>query len=117
MKIMSVRECTRRYNEMLKMHEAKVEPNRVNCYRCDRCGSITKTIDVDDGVTPLFYQCEYCENHFARSTAYHDIAPKQKPTQEWYRPTLNECLKWRKNPSMLEHILNGGLDVRPIRQG
>ena len=114
--MMSVRECTRKYNEMLKMHKAKVEPNRVNCYRCDRCGSITKTIDVDDGVTPYSYTCEYCGNPYAISTMYHDVSPKQKPTQEWYRPTLKDCLKWRKNPSMLEHILNGGLDVRPIKQ-
>lgn len=114
---MSVRECTRRYNKMLKTYESKVDPNRVNCYRCDRCDSTTKTIDVDDGVTPLFHQCEYCGNYFARSTAYHDIAPKQKPTQEWYRPSLKETLKWRgKNDSMLKHVLNGGLDVRPIKQ-
>ena len=47
---MSVRECTKLYNKMLKKHQRKVEPNRVNCYKCDRCGTITKTIDVDDGV-------------------------------------------------------------------
>ena len=102
---------------MLKIHKAKVEPNRVNCYRCDSCGSITKTIDVDDGVTPYYYICEHCGNPHAISTMYHDVAPRQKPTQEWYRPSLKETLKWRgKNDSMLEHILNGGLDVRPIKQ-
>ena len=116
MSMMSVRECTRRYNEMSKTYEAKAEPNRVNCYQCDKCGSITKTIDVDDGVTPFYYQCEHCKNPVARSTMYYDIAPNQKPTQEWYRPTLKEVLKLRKNPSMLEYILNGGLDVRPIIQ-
>lgn len=78
---------------------------------------ITKTIDVDDGVTPYAFTCDYCGNPFATSTMYNDIAPKQKPTHEWYRPSLKETLKWRsKNTQMLEHILNGGLDVRPIKQ-
>jgi hypothetical protein len=49
-------------------------------------------------------------------TMYNDIAPSQEPTQEWYRPTLKEALKWRsKNTMMLEHILQGGLDVRNIK--
>lgn len=114
--MMSVRECTKLYNKMLKKHQKEVEPNRVNCYKCDRCGTITKTIDVDDGVTPFGHTCEHCGNPFATSTFYNDIAPKQRPTQEWYRPSLEETLKWRsKNESMMNHILNGGLDVRPIK--
>ena len=115
--MVSLRECIRRYYNMLKKHQSEVEPNRVNCYKCDRCGHITKTMDVDDGVTPYAFTCDYCGNPFATSTMYNDIAPKQKPTHEWYRPSLKETLKWRsKNTNMLEHILNGGLDVRPIKQ-
>lgn len=114
--MMSVRECTKLYNKMLKKYQKEVEPNRINCYKCDRCGTITKTIDVDDGVTPFGHTCEYCGNPFATSTFYNDIAPNQRPTQEWYRPSLEETLKWRnKNESMLFHILNGGLDIRPIK--
>lgn len=115
--MISHRACIRRYNSMLKKHQGEVEPNRVNCYKCDRCGHITKTIDIDDGVTPYAFTCDYCGNPFATSTMYNDIAPKQEPTHEWYRPSLKETLKWRcKNASMLEHILNGGLDVRAIKE-
>ena len=109
----SVREIKRLYNKMLESC-GKVEPNRVNCYVCPNCKHITKTIDVDDGVTPFMNTCEIC-GQFAKSTMYKDIIPWEKPTQEWYRPSLKETLKWRKNESMLEHILNGGLDVRTIK--
>ena len=48
----------------------------------------------------------------ARSNFYNDIAPEQKPTFEWFRPTLKKVLKMR--PAMLDHILGGGLDYRKI---
>lgn len=111
----SVREITRQYNKMLESHQSDARPNRVNCYVCPRCKHITKTIDVDSGVTSFLHTCEKCGS-IARSTMYNDIAPSQEPTQEWYRPTLKEVLKWRsKNTMMLEHILQGGLDVRNIK--
>lgn len=111
----SIKETTRLYNKMLKSRN-EVEPNKVNCYVCTNCNHITKTIDVDDGVTPFMHTCEEC-GQLAHSTFYKDIIPQEKPTQEWYRPSLKETLKWRsKNTQMLEHILNGGLDVRPIKQ-
>lgn len=86
--------------------------NRVNCYRCS-CGHVTKTVDVDAGVTPFMHECEECEG-MAYSTGYKDIAPWQKPTQEWFRPDLKAVLKMRKNPDLLDHVLRGGLDVRKI---
>ena len=87
--------------------------NRVNCYKCS-CGHITKTIDIHAGVTPFMHNCENCSN-MSYSTFYNDIAPHLSPTQEWYRPTLEELLKVRKNEALVEHILMGGLDVRIIR--
>ena len=33
--------------------------NRVNCYVC-KCGHITKTKDIDAGVTPMMFTCESC---------------------------------------------------------
>jgi len=115
--MISQRETERKYNALLKdvatkdFYKVDLE-NRVNCYKCD-CGHITKTKDVDAGVTPFMIICEKC-NGIARSTFYNDIAPEQEPTQEWYRPTLKQCLKLRNDFDMLEHILNGGLDVRKI---
>ena len=112
----SQREIEKKYNKLL--HEVKTKDfytsidltNRVNCYRCG-CGHITKTKDVDAGVTPFMHRCEKC-GATAYSTFYKDIAPDQQPTQEWYRPTLKQVLKMRKNPRELHHILMGGLDVR-----
>lgn len=87
--------------------------NRVNCYSCS-CGHITKTIDIDAGVTPFMFNCEKCGGH-AQSSFFKGIAPNQKPTYEWYRPDLKQVLKLRSRPAMLDHILSGGLDVRPIK--
>lgn len=86
--------------------------NRVNCYTCN-CGHITKTKDVDAGVTPFFFSCEKCGG-MAQSTFFKDIAPNQKPTIEWYRPSLDELFKMRKQPALLDHILMGGLHYRKI---
>jgi len=116
----SQREITREYNDLLKKVETdefyQVDlSNRVNCYSC-ACGHVTKTKDIDAGVTPFMHQCEKCGG-FARSSFYNDIAPHQSPTQEWFRPSLKEVLKMRKKEDgMLEHVLKGGLDVRPIKK-
>lgn len=87
--------------------------NRVNCYVC-QCGHITKTKDVDAGVTPFMHTCEKC-GLFAKSSFYKDIAPEQEPTQEWFRPTWAKILKLRSKPNVLEHVLRGGLLNRKIQ--
>lgn len=87
--------------------------NRVNCYVCFFCGHVTKTKDVDPGVTPFMFKCEDCGNP-AQSTFYKDIRPEQKPTFEWYRPTLKQVLKMRSDYILMEHVLNGGLNYRKI---
>jgi RNase P subunit RPR2 len=114
----SQREIQREYNKLLQDVATKdfykVDlTNRVNCYVCQSCHAITKTIDVDSGVTPFIHLCENC-NGEAHSTFYKDIVPNRQPTQEWYRPSLKEVLKMRNKEGMLEHILQGGLDVRLI---
>lgn len=86
--------------------------NRVNCYSCD-CGHITKTKDVDAGVTPFIHNCEMC-GKMAKSSFYNDTHPDLLPTQEWYRPSLNEVLKLRSKPHVLDHVFNGGLMSRKI---
>ena len=112
----SVRDVTREYNKLIedvKTNEFyKIDlTNRVNCYTCS-CGHITKTIDVDAGVTPFMNTCEKC-NEIANSSFFKDIAPNQTPTHEWYRPTLKQVLKMRaKEDGLLDHVLQGGLDYR-----
>ncbi len=90
--------------------------NRVNCYTCDVCNRITKTIDRDAGVTPMFHACENCRHPRARSSFYSDISPHLNPSQEWYRPTLDEVLKMKNESALVEHVLSGGLLVRGIKK-
>lgn len=85
---------------------------KVNCYVCNDCGKVTKTFNVDDGVTPMYLTCEHC-GALAVSTMFNDIAPEQEPTQEWYRPTLSQVMKMEKG--VKDNILLGGLLVRPIK--
>ena len=86
--------------------------NRVNCYKCT-CSHITKTKDVDPGVTPFMHRCEKCGKK-ANSSFYVDIAPNQKPTEEWYRPSLKEVMKLRCDVFLLDHLFNGGLISRKL---
>lgn len=88
--------------------------NRVTCYTCSACRHITKTKDIDVGVTPFMFVCEKCGNN-ANSSFYKDIAPTQNPTVEWYRPSLKEVFKLRKDEFLVDHILRGGLHFRIIK--
>ena len=111
----SQRQVEKKYNKLLQDVKTddfyKVDlTNRVNCYSCT-CGHITKTKDIDAGVTPFMFTCEKCHGT-ATSSFFNDIAPDQSPTFEWYRPTLKQVLKMRKIPVMLDHVLSGGLDHR-----
>lgn len=118
---MNKEEIEKKYNELL--HDVKNDDfydidltNRVNCYQCSsfHCRHITKTKDVDAGVTPFMFSCEKC-GETARSTMYQDVAPLQSPTIEWYRPSLSETIGFSKErPGLVEHILKGGLNDRKI---
>lgn len=115
----SQREIKRRYSalliKVLTDDFYKVDlTNRVNCYVCKKCAYITKTKDVDSGVTPFQIECECCKGP-AHSTFYRDLFPHITPTQEWYRPTLDEVMKMRNKPSLLHHVLSGGLCLRKIK--
>lgn len=112
-------EIENQYNDLL--HSVKTEKyytsvdltNRVNCYTCNHCGHITKTKDIDPGVTPMFFSCEKCSS-MSTSNFYIDKSPNQLPTIEWYRPTLKEVLDMDNN--VRDHVLNGGLVHRKILQ-
>lgn len=89
---------------------------RENCYLCPHCGHVTKTVDINSGISPFMMACEKC-NQYARSSFYEDLAPEQGPTWEWYRPELHEFLyRYKTSPQTREHILQGGLMVRPVRE-
>ena len=114
--MISQREVERKYSKLMndvqtnKFYTEIDLTNRVNCYSC-KCGHITKTKDIDAGVTPFMFSCEKCGGT-ATSSFFKDIAPEQKPTFEWYRPTLKQVMKMRKNEYSLDHVLQGGLEFR-----
>ena len=116
---MSKREIERQYNKLMldvktKDYYTKVDlSKRVNCYVCAN-RHVTKTIDIDTGVTPMFITCAVC-NGQATSTFYRDINPAMEPSMEWYRPSLKETLKI-KSSYMLDHVLMGGLMIRKIQK-
>jgi len=111
--MISIRKVTKEYNRIKKILDDQEKRSKINCYKCS-CRYITKTIDVDKGTTPFMHTCFKCGN-MAQSTFYTDIAPEQKPVEEWYFPTLKETLKMRKKQSdELEHVLMGGLIPRKI---
>lgn len=103
------------YAKMVQQNNKPVDENRVNCYKCDHCKNVTKTIDVDNGVTPMLIGCDNC-GQMAKSTFYTDIVPGQPPTKEWYRPTLEKVMKMHRRgyTNLMDHVLNGGLDIRPV---
>ena len=112
---MTREEITKKYEQLLNdvatQDYYKVDlTNRLNAYVCQLCGHGTVTKDVSAGVTPFMHQCEMCGG-MAYSAMYR-VLTDRKPTQEWYRPTLEELLEMDK--WMVEHVLNGGLANRKI---
>ncbi len=95
-------------NDFYKKDSSKV----INVYTCPD-GHITKTVDIDTGVTPFLHKCSKC-NKWGNSSFYNDIAPNEEPVEEWYRPTLAETLKLVNNTALLDHVLKGGLLCRKI---
>lgn len=107
----SEREIERKYS---KLDIKAADPNRINCYTCSRCKYTMKTIDVHYGVTPMFLRCDCCGGR-SQSTWYSDVIPDKKPEYEWRVPTLSELKKYKRNPAMLDHIFNGGLELFTIK--
>ena len=104
------KDVMRRYKQMLKdVSGENYHKGEVNCYTCKQCGKVTKTIDVDNGVTPFGIECPHCHGD-AMSAFYHDTAPDAPVTHEFYRPTLEETLALvDEHFFTVSHILNGGL--------
>ena len=114
--MISQREVKRRYEKLMKKVETddyyKIDlESRFNCYICS-CGRMYKSKDVDAGCTPMMIPCN-CGS-YARSSFYKDVLPTEKHKIEWYRPSLEEVMKQRKNEHFLDHVFNGGLEMRFI---
>lgn len=117
-KKISVRQVTRDYNKIaswLERNHPKVESSdcddckTIQTYRC-HCGKDTHTWIADYGTVPMFHNCSACGD-MATSNGKKEIQESELPEidEVWYFPKLEEVLKLRKNPSLLDHVLNGGL--------
>lgn len=92
---------------------------RRNAYLCPDCMKLHITVDVADGVTPMFIKCEGC-GKTASSFGYqlpgilHGApTPSGKslsPEFEWYKPGDTEYLKL--SVAEKEHVDKGGLLMR-----
>lgn len=89
---------------------------RKNIYHCPACGGETVTIDVDEGITPMFLACRaagdvgQCKGRAV--SAMYQVDPDIKPAWEWFRPSLKNAR--RKGPDVLDHVQHGGLLLRPM---
>lgn len=89
--------------------------HRMNAYRCPDCGRVLLTVDVNEGVTPMFLACRKtpgCRG-MSVSSGYPDTPPPTslgEPTHEWYRPSQQEFDAME--PAQQHHVLQGGLVLR-----
>ncbi|MBC9005161.1 hypothetical protein [Micromonospora aurantiaca (nom. illeg.)] len=98
---------------------------RLNAYRCPACQSCTVTIDVDAGVTPSTLACratDSCEGTaFSLGYPIPEAWPAGVTTQpawEWYRPGERQLSRLRRrDPEAYEHVVKGGLLLRPYGAG
>lgn len=106
------------YNKMVESIDDQLlfsVKRKINCYTCKVCGHITKCKHIDQGVTPFMHSCEKCGNT-AISSMFNDLAPTKPPTEEWYRPTLEQVLEMDPDSPAIEHVLGGGLLCRNINK-
>lgn len=93
---------------------------RRNAYFCKECRKVTITVDIDEGVTPMFIQCPHCKSQMANSFMYQvpgcmrydftkgiNVLPAD---YEWYKPNEKETLMLSKSEA--EHVFKGGLLMR-----
>lgn len=105
--------------------EQAFEP-RWNYYRCLTCHLCFVTVDVQDGVTPMFLKCRNprgCEGRMASGMyASPDMWPViirgRAPDGVWVRPTKKEARQMKRQyPALYKHVKDGGLILRRPQRG
>lgn len=88
--------------------------NRYNIYKCPSCGGAWLTVDLDEGVTPMFSPCFATQGcgGTATSMGYPEGPPPNLPLLiEWYKPMRIIDL----DHEVKDHIRKGGLMRRATR--
>lgn len=81
---------------------------QVNVYLCTRCRRATATVNLADGVTPMFVPCPRCGG--VAGSEMYDLrrCANVTCTHAWLRPTgADEATR--------DHLLRGGLLLVPLR--
>jgi hypothetical protein len=85
------------------------ETRKYNGYKCEKCGGVWGTVDLNRGVTPMFEPCFATEGCTGRA---HSMGyPKSPPPKdlpiliEWYAPASVRNLP----ESIKAHVYRGGL--------
>lgn len=89
--------------------------DRRNIYVCEKCGEHIVTLDIDEGVTPMFLlgclATKGCDGFKMVSQMYPKrLAFKYKPSHVWYARKI----KRNMDEGLKDHLRRGGLDIRPI---
>lgn len=106
---------------------------RLNAYWCESCNGYIVTIDIDEGVTPMFLACRVkgdpadpgndCRGRMHSmmypalpwpATDGFNTAIPTVPTWEWYKPDAQEMKRYRRrgDAETIEHVRKGGLLLR-----
>lgn len=89
------------------------EAGKVNNYICQACGGRIVTVNRVKGTTPFMVLCRVkdgCKG--VMQSALYRCDQSETPTHEWFKPSLKEAA--RQGKDMLNHVRDGGLDLRPI---
>lgn len=91
-------------------------PGRINEYRCDECHGVMVTIDVDEGDTPYFVNCQLRVNRWIDGTtrlmgdvcggrsvsALYDCSQRQPARFEWVQATARDWYeRWKSSKGIL----------------
>jgi hypothetical protein len=84
---------------------------KINAYDCDNqtCHHLTVTVQIADGITPMFSDCEKCGG--PSTSRMFDVPQDLEPTIEWYKPDEAELLN---DDKLAHYVSNGGLMPRRI---
>ena len=83
--------------------------DKKNIYTCKICGKYIVTIDMDEGVTPMFLNCRATRDcHGTMVSHMYRVPQNIDPDWEWHKPIDLSGL----SPDMREHVELGGLCIR-----
>lgn len=102
---------------------------KINAYVCESCKRVTVTVNVDDGVTPMFMACPFptvkesilskgsvcgmqAVSFMYRLAPCFYSNPLLAAEWEWYKPSEQEAIDKKYTQAAKDHVAAGGLMLR-----